>query len=103
MLAAAFPRQSWRAESEAVYVMALASQDIDAVTARAAVAKLVLEETELPPVALVVRRCREMTASEALATARCPQCGSQLVAVVDGNVNLCFDCDWQAGREWESE
>lgn len=95
MLAAAFPRQSWRAESEAVYVMALTAAGIDDATAKAAIGKLVLEEMELPPVALVLRRCREVSAAEILSAVCCQQCGSGKIAGSIGAAAVCFDCDWE--------
>jgi len=93
MLAAAFPRASWRQESEAVYVMSLAADRISPVVARAAVARLVREEMELPPVALLLRRCREEAAASSLYDWRCPQCGSLRTAGSIGGPGVCFGCD----------
>lgn len=94
LLAAAFPRQSWRAESEAVYVMALTQERVPATVARRAIADLISEEMELPPVALVLRRCRETSAGEFFDW-RCPECGSELVAGMIGGPGCCFECDWE--------
>lgn len=60
MLAAAFPRASWRAESEAVYVMALTQARIPTDVAQRAIATLITDEAMLPPVAHVLSRCREI-------------------------------------------
>ena len=95
MLAAAFPRASWRQESEAVYVMALAQQQVTATVARRAIADLITNEMELPPVALVLARCREAAASDDFYDWRCPSCGSTLVAGSIGGPGICFDCTWE--------
>ena len=95
MLAAAFPRASWRAESEAVYVMALAQAGVTAAVARKAIARLITEEMELPPVALLLRRCREVSCERELSAWRCPECGSRLVAGTLGGPGVCFDCTWE--------
>lgn len=95
MLAAAFPRAAWRQDSEAVYVMAIAHESIDPATARGAIADLIRNELDLPPVALVIRRCLEYSAKAAQREWSCPNCGSKLVAGVVNGPGLCFDCDWQ--------
>lgn len=95
MLAAAFPRASWTQASEAVYVMALTQEGVPASVARRAVAGLIAEEMQLPPVALVLRRCRETACGEEFYDWRCPDCGSELVAGRIGGAGLCFDCDWE--------
>ena len=95
MLAAAFPRQSWKADSEAVYVMALTQERVPGTVARRAVAQLITEEMELPPVALVLRRCRETAFGEEFFDWHCPECRSEKVAGTIGGPGLCFDCDWE--------
>jgi hypothetical protein len=97
MLAAAFPRQSWRNESDAVYVSALVNEGVPAVVARAAVSRLVAEEMELPPVALLLKVCREVSADDTFYEWRCPVCLSTNVAGTMGGPGICFDCDW-SGR-----
>lgn len=77
-----------------MYVMALAQAGVSADVAKRAIARLVAEELELPPVALVIRRCREISAGERLAALRCPECASELVAGTIGGPAVCFDCDW---------
>ncbi len=94
MIAAAFPRAAWRTESEAIYTMALAQAGVSADVAKRAAAALICEELELPPVALVLRRCREISAGVAIASFRCPKCGSERVAGTIGGPGVCFDCDW---------
>ena len=93
LLAAAFPRAAWRAESEAVYAMALAQEGIAPTTARAAIAELISEEFLLPPVAQVLAHCRAAGCA-GINEVVCPHCGSTLIAV-DRGCGLCFDCDWQ--------
>ena len=93
LLAAAFPRAAWRAESEAVYAMALAKYGVTPDVARAAVAELIRDEYELPPVAQLLAHCRS-AALKGVEDVRCPGCGSALIAV-DHGCGLCFDCDWQ--------
>jgi hypothetical protein len=95
MLAAAFPRASWRQDSEAVYVMALMQERVSPGVARSAIAQLIREEMELPPVALMLKRCRETNAREAQRDWRCPECGSHLVAGSIGGPGVCFDCVWE--------
>lgn len=95
MLGAAFPRASWKADTEAVYVMALSKERIPGVVARRAVADLITTEMELPPVALVLRRCAETACGEEFYDWRCPECGSERVAGTVGGPGLCFDCDWE--------
>lgn len=95
MLAAAFPRASWKTDSEAVYVMALTQARIPADVAQRAVATLITEEMMLPPVALVLRRCRETQAGRDFFDWACPACGSDKVAGIVGGPGLCFDCDWE--------
>jgi hypothetical protein len=97
MLAAAFPRASWRMESDAVYVGALVNEGVPAVVARKAVGRLVAEEMELPPVALLLRTCREVGAGEDFYEWRCPVCQSTNVAGTVGGPGICFDCEW-SGR-----
>lgn len=97
MLAAAFPRASWRNESDAVYVSALVNEGVPAVVVRQAVNRLVSEEMELPPVALLLKRCREVAAQEDFYEWRCPVCMSTNVAGTMGGPGICFDCDW-SGR-----
>jgi len=93
MLAAAWPRGSWGRESEAVYVAALAQARVSTGAALAAVSRLIREETDLPPVALVLRRCQEEAASGDLYDWSCPRCGSLRTAGTIGGPGLCFDCD----------
>ena len=96
-LAAAFPRASWRADSDAAYTMALMNAGVTPAELGPAVADLVAEAEHLPTVAeilAVVRRRRHRAVVEAL---RCPACASDLVAVSESKVILCFDCDWEAG------
>ena len=95
MLGAAFPRQSWTPATEAVYVMALTQERVPGAVARKAVADLVSKEMELPPVALVIRRCRETASGDEFYDWHCPECGSERVAGTIGGPGLCFDCDWQ--------
>lgn len=95
MLAAAWPRASWKADSEAVYVMALTQERVPAVVARKSIASLITTEMELPPVALVIRRCREVASGEEFYDWRCPECGSEKVAGTIGGAGLCFDCEWE--------
>ena len=93
MLAAAFPRASWKSDSEAVYVMALTQAHIPADVARRAIATLITEEMQLPPVALVLRRCRETQAGHEFFDWRCPVCGSDKVAGIVDGPGFCGDCD----------
>lgn|SRR5665647_373845 len=95
MLGAAFPRASWRQDSETVYVMALLQAGISAQVTRNAIASLIRDEMELPPVALVLKRCREAGAEEAQREWSCPECGSHLVAGTVGGPGVCFDCVWE--------
>ena len=100
LLAAAFPRQSWKTESEAVYTMALASENVAPEVARRAVSELVKEELELPPIALVLRKCRVVAATEDFHDWGCPSCGSLRTAGYIGGPCMCFDCDcqWMSGE-----
>lgn len=91
LLGAAFPRAAWRDESEAAYTLPLAEAGFGAARVRAAIASLIREEHELPPVARVLERCRAMAAGD-LEDVACPECGSHLIAV-DGGLFVCFDCD----------
>jgi len=94
MLAAAFPRAAWKVDSDAVYAMALAGEGISPAVARAAIRKLITEQMELPPVALVLRACREVEAEHLIKDWACPVCGSAMVSgIIDGPA-VCFDCDW---------
>lgn len=93
MLAAAFPRASWRTESEAVYTMALTAEGVPASVARAAIAELIREEMELPPVALLLRRCRLIDVIEH--DWQCPECGSHLICGTAGGPGICGDCEWE--------
>lgn len=95
LLAAAFPRASWRADSEAVYVMALAEEGVTPDAARSGVRKLIRESMELPPVAAVLRSCREVAAEQLIHDWRCPLCGSEKVAGIVGGPGVCFDCVWE--------
>ncbi len=99
LLGAAFPRQSWRTESEAVYTMALASENVLPEVARQAISELVKEELELPPIALVLRKCRAVAATEDFHDWTCPACGSPRTAGYSGGPCMCFDCEHQ----WMSE
>jgi len=95
LLGAAFPRASWTTESEAVYTMALGQARIPADAAQQAIATLITEEMMLPPVALVLRRCRETLCSREFFRWRCPECGSRRVVGTLGEAAVCFDCDWK--------
>lgn len=95
MLAAAFPRASWRTQTDAVYVSALIHEGVPAAVARQAVARLVSEEMELPPIALLLQRCREVASGDEFYDWRCPECGSRMVAGTLGGPGICFDCDWE--------
>ena len=100
MLGAAWPRASWKRDSEAVYVMALTQEGVPAVVARKAIAGLITTEMELPPVALVLRRCREVASGEEFYEWKCPECWSDQVAGSRGGPGLCFDCDWEGVFPW---
>lgn len=78
--------------------MALTQECIPATVARQAIAGLVREEMELPPVALVLKACREARYGDTFYDWRCPECGSDKVAGSVGGVAVCFDCD----HEWEA-
>lgn len=95
LLGAAFPRASWQSQSEAVYTMCLMREHIPADVARRAVAALITEEMMLPPVALVLRRCREIQC-QGFYEWRCPACGAGPEKVVGyiGGPGLCFECNW---------
>ena len=97
LLAAAFPRAAWRAESEAVYAMALARYGVTPAVARAAISELIREQYDLPPVAQVLAYCHAASL-RGVADVHCPECDSALVAV-DAGRGLCFDCDWQGEIE----
>ena len=77
-----------------MYVGALVNEGAPAVVVRKAVAKLVSEEMELPPVALLLRRCREAASGEEFYEWRCPVCQSINVAGIVGGPGICFDCEW---------
>ena len=95
MLAAAFPRASWRTESEAIYAMQMSAAGIEPHVARRAITGLIATEMELPTVALVLRRCREVACEVEQREWQCPKCGSRLVAGSVGGPGVCFDCDWK--------
>lgn len=103
MLAAAFPRSAWRAESDAAYTMGLMSAGIAPDEASVAVRNLVHESTELPTVADVIAEVRRLRTQATVAAFRCPECGSDLVAAFKGVVLLCWDCDWERSRRPEGE
>ena len=96
MLAAAFPRSAWRAQSDAAYTMALLSSSLSADEVNVAVRDLIRTSTELPTVADIITMVKEMRMKATMNALRCPSCGSALVAAVGGRVVLCFDCDWEA-------
>jgi len=96
MLAAAFPRAAWRAQSDAAYTMALLSSSLSADEVNVAVRDLIRTSTELPTVADIITMVKEMRMKATMNALRCPSCGSALVAAVGGRVVLCFDCDWEA-------
>ena len=75
--------------------MALASEHVTAQVARRAIAGLIATEMELPPVALVLRACRETAIGAEFYDWRCPACGSDKVAGTAGGPGVCFDCDWE--------
>ena len=100
MLGAAFPRQSWKTETEAVYVMALTQEGVPAAVARQAIAGLITTEMELPPVALVLKHCRETASGEEFYDWRCPECGSRRVSGTIDGPGLCHDCDWEGRFTW---
>ena len=75
--------------------MALAEEGVSPRAARGAVRKLIRESTELPPVALVLRACREVACQEVIHDWRCPLCGSEKVAGIIGGPGVCFDCVWE--------
>lgn len=75
--------------------MALTQEAVPAVVARKAIAALIITEMELPPVALVLRRCRETASGEEFYDWKCPECGSDKVAGRVGGPGLCFDCEWE--------
>jgi len=54
MLAAAFPRSAWRAQSDAAYTMALLSAGLTADEVNVAVRDLIRTRTELPTVADII-------------------------------------------------
>lgn len=81
-------------ESDAVYTGALVNEGVPAPVVRRAVARLVSEEMELPPVALLLRRCREVASGEEFYEWRCPSCHSTNVAGTVGGPGICFDCEW---------
>lgn len=99
MLAAAFPRAAWRAESDAAYTMGLMSAGVAPDEASMAVRNLVHEFTQLPTVADVLDEVQRLRSQATVAAFRCPACRSDLVAAIDGRVVLCFDCDWEAGQQ----
>lgn len=59
MLAAAFPLSSWNQASEAVYVMALADEDVTPDEARTAVRRLIRGVDKMPTVHLLLTYCRD--------------------------------------------
>jgi hypothetical protein len=75
--------------------MALGQARIPADEARRAIATLITEELMLPPIALILRRCREMRCSAEFFNWRCPECGSRRVVGTLGEAAVCFDCDWR--------
>lgn len=95
LLAAAFPRAAWKAESDAAYTIALVDAGVSADEVSAAVRQLVRTEEQLPTIATIIEAVRQMRHDERAAAWRCPACGSDKVAVTDATVRLCFDCDWQ--------
>jgi len=99
MLAAAFPRSAWRAESDAAYTMGLLSAGVTPGEVSVAVKNLVHNYSELPTVADVVDEVERIRTDTVVAALRCPKCSSDLVAAVDGRVVLCFECDWEAGAK----
>ena len=94
-LSAAFPRSAWKSDSDAVYAMTLASEHIPSDVAFSAVTELVKECDELPAASVVLRKCRELNASQAIRDWACPVCASRLVAGTVGGPGVCFDCDWE--------
>ena len=102
MLSAAFPRAAWKQDSEAVYTMALGQAGVAPSIARRAIARLITEETELPPVSLILKRCRETVAADYFRDLRCPACASSLVAGTIGGLAVCFDCDWEGELPYSS-
>ena len=98
MLAAAFPRSAWRAESDAAYTMGLLSAGVTPDEVSTAVRNLVHNHSELPTVADVLEEVRQIRINSMVAAFRCPKCRSDLVAAVDGKVVLCFECDWEVGK-----
>jgi hypothetical protein len=69
--------------------MALTHDGVPAIVARRAVAMLIAEEMQLRPIALVLRKCREVRAGEEFPTWACPACRSDRVAGVTGGPGLC--------------
>lgn len=103
MLAAAFPRSAWRAESDAAYTMGLMSAGIAPDEASVAVRNLVHESTDLPTVADIIIEVRRLRTEATVAAFRCPSCGSDRIAAAQGVVLLCWDCDWERSRSPEGE
>lgn len=99
MLAAAFPRAAWRAQSDAAYTMALVSAGVAAHEVNAAVRDLVHSSDELPTVADIIAVVKRVRVAAVVAALQCPSCGSGVVAAIGGRVVLCFDCDWEPEQE----
>lgn len=95
-LAAAFPRAAWRQQSDAAYTMALADAGVSPDVLNRAVRHIIREHDELPAVADIIRTCLTVEHQNAPAW-RCPECGSDIVSVIDGRVVLCHDCEWEVG------
>ena len=94
-LAAAFPRASWRQDSDAAYAMALMNAGVTSDELGPAVADLVAEADNLPTVAEILAAVRRRRRADTVEALRCPACGSALIAVSESRVILCFDCDWE--------
>jgi uncharacterized protein YjiS (DUF1127 family) len=91
MLAAAFPRSSWRAESDAVYASALVDAGLSTDDIAAVVRQAVATVDELPTVARLLAVWREQRRA-LTELVRCPRCGSDHVIVERGEFVDCMEC-----------
>lgn len=68
-----------------------------------AIRDVIAARDELPTVAKLLAYCRDAETRELSRSWVCPECGSELVAVLNNSPVLCFDCDWQPGQDEEPE
>ncbi len=96
LLAAAFPRSAWKADSDAAYTLALIDAGASSHEVQAAVRLAIQQFDQLPTVADLLGIVKEQRPPIFYV---CPACESQRIAVIDGEPVLCFDCDWAKGSD----